>query len=93
MVWNGSGNLVSGTKTAVKRAPMMQSAPYNQNVPENFSGDSTWIRKDESQIQDYSEVEVVPLETFLTRSMKVFETMKPAMKAKQIIIEFAIDRT
>ena len=55
MVWNRSWNLVSGTKTAVKRAPMMQSAPYNQNVPENFSGDSTWIRKDESQIQDYSE--------------------------------------
>lgn len=25
--------------------------------------------------------------------MKVLETMKPAMKAKQIIIEFAIDRT
>ena len=39
------------------------------------------------------ESEVVPVETFLTRSMKVFETMKPAMKAKQIIIEFAIDRT
>ena len=55
MVWNRSWNLVSGTKTAVKRAPMMQSAPYNQNVPENFSGDSTWIRKDESQTQDYSE--------------------------------------
>ena len=39
------------------------------------------------------ESNVVPVETFLTRSMKVFETMKPAMKAKQIIIEFAIDRT
>ena len=39
------------------------------------------------------ESEVVPVKTFLTRSMKVFETMKPAMKAKQIIIEFAIDRT
>ena len=41
----------------------------------------------------FCESNVVPVETCLTRSMKVFETMKPAMKAKQIIIEFAIDRT
>ena len=37
--------------------------------------------------------DLMTLETLLTRSMKVVETMKPAMKAKQIIMEFAIDRT
>ena len=36
-------DLVSGTNIAVKSAPMMQSAAYNQNVPENFSGDSTCV--------------------------------------------------
>ena len=36
------GDLVSGTNIAVKSAPMMQSAAYNQKVPENFSGDCTW---------------------------------------------------
>ena len=37
--------------------------------------------------------DLMTFETFPTRSMKVLETMKPAMKAKQIIMEFAIDRT
>ena len=37
--------------------------------------------------------DLMTFETLLTRSMKVLETMKPAMKAKQIIMEFAIDRT
>ena len=38
-------DLVSGTKIAVKSAPMIQSAAYNQKVPENLSGDCTcWQR-------------------------------------------------
>ena len=36
-------DLVSGTNIAVKSAPMIQSAAYNQNVPENFSGDWTCV--------------------------------------------------
>ena len=89
------GDLVSGTNIAVKSAPTMQSAAYNQKVPENLSGDCTcW--------QSQRLVYILPIEQNLncdrgwlklTRSMKVLETMKPAMKAKQIIIEFAIDRT
>ena len=35
------GDLVSGTNIAVKSAPTMQSAAYNQKVPENLSGDCT----------------------------------------------------
>ena len=37
--------------------------------------------------------DLVTFQTLLTRSMKVLETIKPAMKAKQIMMEFAIERT
>ena len=100
-------DLVSGTKIAVKSAPMIQSAAYNQKVPENLSGDCTcWQRSQRLNLQMKTLMtfavwleakliiyQVLSVHSKLTRSMKVLETMKPAMKAKQIIIEFAIDRT
>ena len=103
------GDLVSGTNIAVKSAPMMQSAAYNQKVPENFSGDCTWWQShrlvDVSMapedlvlmftaiIKPLKPEDLVTFQTLLTRSMKVLETIKPAMKAKQIMMEFAIERT
>ena len=45
-------DLVSGTKIAVKSAPMIQSAAYNQKVPENLSGDCTcWQRSQRLNLQ------------------------------------------
>ena len=91
------GDLVSGTNIAVKSAPMMQSAAYNQKVPENFSGDCTWWQShrlvDVSMEKNLKPEDLVTFQTLLTRSMKVLETIKPAMKAKQIMMEFAIERT
>ena len=91
------GDLVSGTNIAVKSAPMMQSAAYNQKVPENFSGDCTWWQShrlvDVSMEKNSKPEDLVTFQTLLTRSMKVLETIKPAMKAKQIMMEFAIERT
>ena len=76
---------------------MMQSAAYNQKVPENFSGDCTWWQShrlvDVSMEKNSKPEDLVTFQTLLTRSMKVLETIKPAMKAKQIMMEFAIERT
>ena len=54
-LWKVAGDLVSGTKIAVKSAPMMQSAAYNQKVPENLSGDCTCC-------QSQRLVDILPME-------------------------------